>query len=117
MSAEQADRDAEAVRKGFRITLDMIKSEIALTLYTSPWMCVGDGGHVIGKDMQVIDYKRELETMTVCYIVTKSGFVVVGKTAPVDPDNFNAELGRKLAYDDAIRQLWPMFAFQHKQRP
>jgi hypothetical protein len=41
----------------------------------------------------------------------RNGFVVIGKSAPLDPANFNDELGRKFSYEDCIRQLWPLYAF------
>lgn len=50
-------------------------------------------------------------TMTVCMLILHNGFIVIGKSAPLDPANFNAELGAKFARDDAIRQVWPLMAF------
>ena len=46
--------------------------------------------------------------LTVCLLVMQNGFVLIGKSAPASPANFDKELGAKLAYEDAIRQLWPM---------
>lgn len=46
--------------------------------------------------------------MTLCVLRLKNGFAVVGTSAPVDPANFNADLGRQLARADAIRQIWPL---------
>ena len=48
------------------------------------------------------------EVLSICILVMKNGFSVIGKSAPASPENFNAELGRKLAYEDAIRQVWPL---------
>jgi len=45
---------------------------------------------------------------TICAITTKSGFTVIGTTAPADPANFDAALGRTLAREHAVRQLWPL---------
>jgi Phage protein (N4 Gp49/phage Sf6 gene 66) family len=36
----------------------------------------------------------------------KNGFVLLGKSAPADPVNFDPEVGKKFAYDDGIRQMW-----------
>lgn len=52
-----------------------------------------------------------LSLLTVCVIVMKNGFVIVGKSAPASPENFNEERGRKLAYEDAVRQIWPLMGF------
>lgn len=57
-----------------------------------------------------------LQLLTICVIVTKTGFTVVGKSAPVDPANFDPELGRRFAREDALRQLWPLEGYLMKQR-
>lgn len=49
-----------------------------------------------------------LDVMTVCVLVMTNGFTFVGKSAPADPANFDTEVGRVHARDDAIRQIWPM---------
>jgi hypothetical protein len=41
---------------------------------------------------------------------------VIGKSAPASPENFNAELGKKFAYEDAVRQLWPLMGFALRDR-
>lgn len=57
-----------------------------------------------------------LTLLSVCILVMKNGFTVIGKSAPASPENFNAELGRKFAYEDAIRQLWPLMGFALRDR-
>lgn len=56
-----------------------------------------------------------LKHMTVCVVIMKNGFIVIGKSATAGPDKFNADLGCKLAYEDAVRQLWPLMGFALKQ--
>ena len=29
----------------------------------------------------------------------------------MNPENYNEEIGNKIAYDNAFRQLWPLFGF------
>jgi len=53
----------------------------------------------------------QLSVLSICLVVMRNGFIVVGKSAPASRENFNAELGRKLAYEDCIRQLWPLMGF------
>lgn len=61
----------------------------------------------------IIDSMRLLTLHT---IVMKNGFVVIGKSAPASPENFDAEKGRTFAREDAIRQLWPLMGFELRQR-
>ena len=58
----------------------------------------------------------ELKPLSICILVMRNGFTVIGKSAPASPANFDAELGRKFAYEDAIRQLWPLMGFALRDR-
>lgn len=50
-------------------------------------------------------------TVTICNITLDNGYTVRGESACVDPVNYNADIGNKLAHDDAFRKLWPLFGF------
>lgn len=47
-------------------------------------------------------------TLTVCALTLKNGFQVVGESAAASPANFNEELGRKIARDDARNKIWAL---------
>lgn len=53
--------------------------------------------------------------MTICVAVMHNGFIVIGKTAPASPANFDPEVGKKLAREDCIRQIWPLLGFALRQ--
>lgn len=50
--------------------------------------------------------------LTVCALTLRNGFQVVGKSAPASPENFDAELGRKIARDDARNQIWALEGYR-----
>ena len=54
------------------------------------------------------DEIKSLEALTICILVMKNGFTVIGKSAPASPENFDREKGERFAYEDAIKQLWPL---------
>lgn len=54
--------------------------------------------------------------LSICLLTMNNGFTVIGKSAPASASNFNSELGRKLAYEDAIRQLWPLEGYALRER-
>ena len=54
--------------------------------------------------------------MTVAIVVMKNGYAVVGKSAPADPDNYDHDHGRRLAREDALRQLWPLEGYALRER-
>ena len=47
-------------------------------------------------------------TLTVCALTLKNGFHVVGESAAASPANFNVELGRKIARDNARNKIWAL---------
>lgn len=57
-----------------------------------------------------------LRLLTICLVVMKNGFTIIGKSAPASPDNFDVKLGQKLAYEDAVRQIWPLMGFALRDR-
>lgn len=57
-----------------------------------------------------------LTTTTICALTLKSGYVVVGKSACVEPSNFDADMGRKIAFDDARNQIWALEGYRLSAR-
>lgn len=55
-----------------------------------------------------VEYIVSGGTMTICLIKMKNAFIVVGTSAAASLANFDAEVGRTIAYDNAFRQLWPL---------
>lgn len=49
--------------------------------------------------------------MTICLIKLDNGYVLLGKSTPVDAANFDEKLGREYAYEDALCQMWPLEAY------
>lgn len=54
--------------------------------------------------------------MTIAVVTLANGFVVLGKSAPADAENYNEELGQKFAYEDAVRQIWPLEAYLLREK-
>ena len=57
-----------------------------------------------------------LQLLTFCVLVLKSGFPVTGESACASPENFDAELGRKIARQSAVNKVWPLMGYHLKQR-
>jgi Phage protein (N4 Gp49/phage Sf6 gene 66) family len=56
-----------------------------------------------------------LEHLTLCVIVLKNGFIVTGESACASPENFDAEIGRKIARGNAINKVWPLMGYALKE--
>jgi hypothetical protein len=98
-----------------RVTLADIEAAIQGEYYFT----AGQGITAEHRDRQedIFAYESKLNRVTICTIVLRNGIVLVGaNTSLVHKDNHNAELGRKMARQDAIDQAWPMFGFLLAER-
>ena len=57
-----------------------------------------------------------LDLLTFCVLVLKNGITVTGESACVSPENFDAEIGRKVARQNAVNKVWPMMGYALKER-
>lgn len=54
--------------------------------------------------------------LTFCVLVLRNGFTVTGESACASPENFDAELGRKIASQNAVGKVWPLMGYELKCR-
>ena len=57
-------------------------------------------------------YPETLSLLTFCVLVLKNGIKTVGYSACVSAENFDADIGRKIARKNAVEQLWPLLGFR-----
>lgn len=85
----EADLEKEIQDKGLiapRLTPDHINSQIVASQF-----CVFDD-----------------TTLTVCCLILKNGFTVTGESACASAENFDEEIGRRLAFDNAREKIWQL---------
>jgi hypothetical protein len=89
-----------------RVKLDDILKKIAYTQFVN-------GTDILPKalPLNTAYAAQSLKVLTVCFVVMDNGFTIIGKSAPASPENFDPELGKKLAHEDAVRQIWPLMGF------
>jgi hypothetical protein len=49
--------------------------------------------------------------VTLCQIFLDNGYCVMGEAAVVNKDNYDKDIGEKIAYEKAFAKLWPLFGF------
>lgn len=55
-------------------------------------------------------------TLTVCALTLQNGFIVTGESAAASPANFDVELGRKIARDNARNKIWALEGYLLRQK-
>lgn len=63
-----------------------------------------------------VEHIGALRLLTFCVLVLRNGFTVTGESACASPENFNAEIGRKIARQNAINKVWPLMGYELKAR-
>lgn len=54
--------------------------------------------------------------LTFCVLTLRNGFTVTGESACASPENFDAEIGRNIARQNAVQKIWPLMGYALKQQ-
>jgi len=54
--------------------------------------------------------------LTVCCLTLSNGYTVTGESACASPENFNAEIGEKIAFENARNKIWALEGYLLKQK-
>ena len=88
-----------------RVTHEAIEANVAGEYFFTASQAMGDAPIV-----------PSLELLTFCVLVLKNGFTVTGESACVSPENFDAEIGRKIARQNAVEKIWPLMGYALKEK-
>lgn len=95
-----------------RVTPADIEAEIASEHYfTAGDGFVGRQARESTDDAWDIDPPEPLGLLTFCVLVLKNGFTVTGESACASPADFDAEIGRRIARQNAVSKIWPLLGF------
>lgn len=63
-------------------------------------------GHFYGRS------NTALGLLTFCVLVLRNGFTVTGESACASPENFDPEIGCKIARQNAVQKIWPLMGYE-----
>ena len=93
-----------------RITPDNIAANISSEHYFT----AADG--IRGANDLECESGDPLTLLTFCVIELRNGFTVTGESACASPENFNAEIGRKIARQNAVQKVWPLMGYELRSK-
>jgi hypothetical protein len=67
--------------------------------------CGGGGTYPVG-----------LGLLTFCVLTLRNGFTVTGESACASPENFNADIGRKIARQNAVGKIWLLMGYELRSK-
>lgn len=62
------------------------------------------------------DGPEALNLLTFCVLVLRNGFTITGESACASPENFDADIGKKIARENAVQKIWPLMGYALKER-
>ena len=62
------------------------------------------------------EYHLLTDVLTVCVLTLENGFTVTGESACASPDNYNKEIGDRIARDNAKEKIWVLEGYLLKQK-
>lgn len=69
-----------------------------------------------GANIGTFDVEK-IKRHTFCILTLKNGFTVVGvNEGPVSATNFDRDIGRKMARQKAVEQIWPLMGYELRSR-
>lgn len=114
--------ETEIVSKGLtapRVTLARVEECIAYEYYFRGDQIVEISTPVLGScrpQVPTFIDVSPLSVLTICVLVLKNRFTIVGESAPASPENFDEALGRKVARQNAVSKIWMLEGYLLKQR-
>ena len=98
-----------------RVTPSDIEANITSEHYfTAADAVCSEATHSIGAEGHAEDVALGL--LTFCVLVLRNGFTVTGESACASPENFDAEIGRKIARENAKQKIWPLMGYSLKNK-
>lgn len=67
-------------------------------------------------DPTIPGYHSSLDLLTFCVLVLRNGFTVTGESACASAENFDAEIGRKIARENAVNKIWLLEGYLLRDR-
>lgn len=111
------DIEREIQAKGLtapRITPADIEANIVKEVYFTA--AEGIVGHATMTGDWSKTVTQEHTLLTFCVLTLRNGFAVTGESACASPENFDAEVGRKVARANAVAKVWPLMGYALKER-
>src|SRR5262249_55165189 len=94
-----------------RVTLKSVEAKSAYAYYITGAEIAEHTTPVLGATLPQVPAVVDITGMhclTLCVLHLSNGFVVTGDSACASPENFDAELGRKIARQRAVDKLWAL---------
>ena len=108
MNDQQIEQEIQA--KGANVAPRITPADIEASIANEYFFTADQG--VEAADLERL-YPGSLCMVTICVLIMHNGYRIVGvNTGPVSSVNFDADLGRQYARENAIEQIWQLLGYE-----
>ena len=107
--------DQEIQDKGL-VAPRVTPADLEAAIRDEAYFTAAQGHDAVASNDVVLASYDSLQCLTFCVLVLQNGFTVTGESACASPENFNAELGKKIARQNAVAKLWPLLGYELKTK-
>ena len=111
-TCEEIEKEIQA--KGLtapRVTPEEVEANIE-----SEWNAIAADGIPHDDFHAPVPAVHPLRQLTFCVLVLRNGFTVTGESACASPENFDVEIGRKIARKNAVEKIWPLMGYALREK-
>ena len=91
-------------------------ADIEANIRDEVYFTADQGCEAEGSNDPVLSSFDSLKLLTFCVLVLRNGFTVTGESACASPENFDAEIGRKVARENAVAKIWPLMGYELRSK-
>lgn len=108
----------EELQKKYSVDPRVLPADIEANIIAEYYFLGSEAARVacVVKGRHTQQAQDALGCLTFCTLVLRNGFTVTGESACVSPNNFNDEIGRQIARQNAINKIWPLMGYELKSR-
>jgi len=91
-------------------------ADIEANIISEHYFTAGQGAEASCCSAPVIGVQQALHLLTFCVLVLRNGFTVTGESACASPENFDADVGKKIARQNAVNKVWPLMGYELRSK-
>lgn len=91
--------------------MNKLTPEIVENAIASEWYINGATGVVPDDFQPPVHADSPLNRLTICVLVLQNGFLVTGESYTASLSNFDPEIGKQVARDNAVEKIWSYLGY------
>ena len=114
MSYQELEQEIQA--KGANVAPRITPADVEANIEITYYFTGEDALQFAGQNGSPFFAHRSMRLLTFCVLVLRNGFTVTGESACASPENFNPEIGRMIARENAVEKVWTLMGYELRSK-